>query len=85
MSFWSAGGRELCVIRSLLFRRRFLLIGAYLLWSLRYGLESGPNPWGSRGYEWFSGSPPAPHNYTEPPRFEREVHDYTHPEAPRVY
>ena len=62
-----------------------LLIAIYLLWSLRYGPESTPNPWGSRGYEWFSGSPPAPHNFREAPRFEREVHDYTVPEAPRVY
>ncbi len=63
----------------------FGLIAVYLLWSLRYGPVSTPSPWGSRGYEWFSGSPPAPHNYTEPPSFEREVHDYTVPEAPRVY
>ncbi|HEX5745465.1 MAG TPA: cbb3-type cytochrome c oxidase subunit I [Archangium sp.] len=63
----------------------FVLIAIYLLWSLRYGPVSPPNPWGSRGYEWFSGSPPAPHNFTQAPRFEREVHDYTVPEAPRVY
>ncbi|MCY1083465.1 cbb3-type cytochrome c oxidase subunit I [Archangium lansingense] len=63
----------------------FGLIAIYLLWSLRYGPESTPNPWGSRGYEWHSGSPPAPHNFTQAPRFEREVHDYTVPEAPRVY
>ncbi|QRK11274.1 cbb3-type cytochrome c oxidase subunit I [Archangium violaceum] len=63
----------------------FGLIAVYLLWSLRYGPVSAPNPWGSRGYEWFSGSPPAPHNFTRAPSFEREVHDYTVPEAPRVY
>ena len=63
----------------------FGLIAVYLLWSLRYGPESTLNPWGSRGYEWHSGSPPAPHNFTQAPRFEREVHDYTVPEAPRVY
>jgi cytochrome c oxidase subunit I len=63
----------------------FSLIAVYLLWSLRYGPESTANPWGSKGYEWHSGSPPAPHNFTEAPRFEREVHDYTVPEAPRVY
>jgi cytochrome c oxidase subunit I len=63
----------------------FSLTGAYLLWSLRYGAESPANPWGSRGYEWHSGSPPAPHNFTQVPVFERDVHDYTVPEVPRVY
>ena len=63
----------------------FALIALYLLWSLRYGKVSPADPWGSRGYEWFSASPPVPHNFTEAPRFEREVHDYTEPGAPRVY
>ncbi|WP_257457868.1 cbb3-type cytochrome c oxidase subunit I [Archangium lipolyticum] len=63
----------------------FGLIAIYLLWSLRYGAEAPVNAWGSRGYEWYSGSPPVPHNFTEAPRFEREVHDYTVAEVPRVY
>ncbi|QRN97554.1 cbb3-type cytochrome c oxidase subunit I [Archangium violaceum] len=63
----------------------FGLIAIYLLWSLRYGEEAPMNAWGSRGYEWYSGSPPVPHNFTEAPRFEREVHDYTVVEGPRVY
>jgi cytochrome c oxidase subunit 1 len=63
----------------------FGLIGLYLLWSLRYGRVSPANPWGSRGYEWFSASPPAPLNFTEEPRFDREVHDYTVSEAPHVF
>ncbi|ATB44363.1 cytochrome c oxidase polypeptide I [Cystobacter fuscus] len=63
----------------------FGLIGLYLVWSLRYGKVSPANPWGSRGYEWFSASPPGPHNFREPPRFEREVHDYTVSEAPHVF
>ncbi|MBX5480490.1 MAG: cbb3-type cytochrome c oxidase subunit I [Myxococcaceae bacterium] len=59
----------------------FLIIALYLAWSLRWGKVSGANPWGSRGYEWLTPSPPPLHNFHEVPTFERDVHDYTVPEA----
>ncbi len=54
-----------------------LLILGYLIWSLRHGERTGRNPWGSRGYEWVSDSPPPKHNFEVTPNFEgREPHDY---------
>jgi cytochrome c oxidase subunit 1 len=39
----------------------------YLLWSLRYGRPSGPNPWDATGLEWQTPSPPATENFDVPP------------------
>lgn len=58
----------------------FVTIAWYLLWSLKHGEIAGPNPWGSRGFEWRSTSPPPPHNYTTQPTFDRDPHDYSVPE-----
>jgi cytochrome c oxidase subunit 1 len=55
----------------------FLIILIYLLISLRYGKIAGPNPWGSRGYEWQTPSPPPTENFLEDPDFARPPHDYT--------
>ncbi|HEX7051824.1 MAG TPA: cbb3-type cytochrome c oxidase subunit I [Longimicrobiales bacterium] len=53
-----------------------VLIGAYLLYALRWGARSGPNPWGSLGFEWNTPSPPPPHNYEEPPVITHQPHEY---------
>lgn len=39
----------------------------YLLWSLRYGEQAGPNPWGATGLEWQTSSPPPKENFHEIP------------------
>jgi len=39
----------------------------YLLLSLRYGPEAGPNPWRATGLEWQTDSPPPPHNFEVQP------------------
>jgi cytochrome c oxidase subunit 1 len=39
----------------------------YLLWSLRYGPKSGPNPWGATGLEWQTPSPPPMTNFEKTP------------------
>ena len=39
----------------------------YLFWSLKYGPESGPNPWRSMGLEWQTESPPPTENFEETP------------------
>ena len=39
----------------------------YLLWSLRYSPAAGPNPWGARGLEWQTPSPPPTDNFAETP------------------
>ncbi len=53
------------------------LILGYLLWSLKSGPIAPRNPWGSRGFEWLSESPPPKHNFEVTPSFAgREPHDY---------
>src|SRR5262249_21919198 len=37
----------------------------YLAWALFRG-ERAANPWGSRGFEWRTASPPPPHNWDAP-------------------
>jgi cytochrome c oxidase subunit I len=41
----------------------YLLPLLYLIWSLRYGRVAGANPWGARGLEWQTPSPPPTHNF----------------------
>src|SRR5271156_6203181 len=36
----------------------------YLLWSLRYGRDAGPNPWMATGLEWTTASPPPKNNFS---------------------
>jgi cytochrome c oxidase subunit I len=54
----------------------FLLIAIYLTLALRFGPVASRNPWGSRGFEWESPSPPPTHNFDVVPSFDRAPHDY---------
>jgi cytochrome c oxidase subunit 1 len=54
----------------------FVIAAANLLLSLRYGKQAGPNPWGSRGYEWSTLSPPPEENFLEQPVYPRPPHEY---------
>jgi cytochrome c oxidase subunit 1 len=38
-----------------------------LLWSWRFGLAAGDNPWGASTLEWATSSPPPPYNFAFPP------------------
>ncbi len=49
---------------------------AYLLWSLRYGRDAGPNPWQATGLEWTTASPPPMHNFATPPTVNEEAYAY---------
>ena len=51
----------------------------YLLHALWWGPPAGPNPWGSRSFEWRTSSPPPPHNFTRTPSFEVDPYDYSRP------
>jgi len=48
----------------------------YLIWSLRYGLAAGPNPWGAKGLEWQTTSPPPTFNFPETPVVDEEAYEY---------
>jgi cytochrome c oxidase subunit I len=39
-----------------------------VLWSLRHGRRAGPDPWKGNTLEWFTPSPPPPHNFDVVPR-----------------
>jgi cytochrome c oxidase subunit 1 len=54
----------------------FVLVLAYLVASLFSGRVSGANPWGSRGYEWSTPSPPDLLNFPETPVITRPPHEY---------
>jgi cytochrome c oxidase subunit I len=53
-----------------------LLVLVYMLVSLRHGAIAGGNPWGSRGFEWDTPSPPPPENYEVTPVYTHEPHLY---------
>jgi cytochrome c oxidase subunit 1 len=48
----------------------------YLIWSLRYGRPAGPNPWGAKGLEWQTPSPPPTDNFEETPVVTEEAYAY---------
>ena len=53
-----------------------VVVLVYILLSLRWGAVAGRNPWGSRGYEWETLSPPPPENFEDTPVFTRGPHEY---------
>src|SRR5256885_79151 len=46
----------------------------YFLWSLRYGAVAGPNPWGAKGLEWQTTSPPPTDNFARTPTVTEEAY-----------
>jgi cytochrome c oxidase subunit I len=55
----------------------YLLPLCYLLWSLFYAKDAGPNPWGATGLEWQTQSPPMPHNFDETPTVNQPPYYFT--------
>jgi len=49
----------------------------YLLWSLRHAPLAGPNPWGARGLEWQTPSPPPTFNFEKTPIVTDETYEYS--------
>jgi cytochrome c oxidase subunit I len=54
----------------------YLLPLIYLIWSLRYGRVAGSNPWGARGLEWQTPSPPPTHNFDAVPHVNDDAYAY---------
>lgn len=54
----------------------YILPLIYLIWSLRYGKDAGPNPWGATGLEWTTPSPPPKHNFHEIPMVTQPAYNY---------
>jgi cytochrome c oxidase subunit I len=48
----------------------------YLIWSMRYGPPAGPNPWGAKGLEWTTPSPPPTENFEEIPTVTEGAYNY---------
>ncbi|MGH9338265.1 MAG: cytochrome c oxidase subunit I [Acidobacteriota bacterium] len=59
----------------------YLIPFIYLFWSLRHGALAGPNPWGAKGLEWETPSPPTTHNFKETPVVGDHTHEYSSREA----
>jgi len=54
----------------------YLIPLVYLIWSMRYGPVAGPNPWGAKGLEWQTPSPPPTENFEETPVVTEEAYAY---------
>ena len=54
----------------------YLVLFAYLMWSLVNGPKAGPNPWRAKGLEWEIASPPPPHNFHATPVVTNEAYAY---------
>jgi cytochrome c oxidase subunit 1 len=48
----------------------------YLIWSARYGPIAGSNPWGAKGLEWTTASPPPTENFEVIPIVTEEAYAY---------
>ena len=48
----------------------------YLLWSLIKGKPAPPNPWGAKGLEWQTSSPPPTHNFETMPVVDEPPYNY---------
>ena len=54
----------------------YLLPMIYFMYSLKYGLIAGPNPWGAAGLEWTTTSPPPTENFVKTPIITEEAYTY---------
>ncbi len=70
---------QLSTIGSYILAVAFLIIAGYLLMSLLKGKKAGVNPWGSRGLEWQTNTPPDQHNFTYTPVVVNKPYDYHKP------
>jgi len=50
---------------------------AYLLWSLKWGKKAPANPWGAKGLEWETSSPPPTANFDVMPVVTEPAYAYS--------
>jgi cytochrome c oxidase subunit I len=63
----------------------YLIPLIYLVYSMRYGPVAGPNPWGAKGLEWETPSPPPTENFDEIPVVTEDAYDYANPNSGGVH
>ena len=54
----------------------YLIPLVYFIWSMRYGPVAEANPWGAKGLEWQTSSPPPTENFTKIPVVTEEAYAY---------
>ncbi len=62
----------------------YLIPLVYLIWSIRHGAVAGPNPWGAKGLEWTTASPPPTENFEKTPVVTEEAYAYAPTETQRA-
>jgi len=62
----------------------YLIPFFYLFWSLKYGPDAPPNPWGATTLEWQTSSPPRTENFEVTPVVTQEAYTYTTEEVVHV-
>jgi cytochrome c oxidase subunit 1 len=60
----------------------YLIPLIYFIWSMRYGPIAEANPWGAKGLEWQTSSPPPTENFTQMPVVTEEAYAYGAEEEP---
>jgi cytochrome c oxidase subunit 1 len=60
----------------------YLMPLVYFAWSIRGGARAGDNPFGAKGLEWQTRSPPPTDNFETPPVVPAKVYDYAPDERP---
>jgi cytochrome c oxidase subunit 1 len=59
----------------------YLIPLVYFIWSMRYGPAAEANPWGAKGLEWQTSSPPPTENFEQAPTVTEEAYAYGAMEA----
>jgi cytochrome c oxidase subunit I len=54
----------------------------YFAFSLKYGRPAGDNPWGAKGLEWQTSSPPPTENFAVQPVVTEEAYAYAETVVP---
>jgi cytochrome c oxidase subunit 1 len=62
----------------------YLIPLIYFIWSMRYGPKASNNPWGAKGLEWETTSPPPTFNFDKTPIVTEEAYAYSHKQEVEV-